>query len=363
MSRVHRFSTSIAAADCRRILRERTGRAHIVLTGRGATAIWATLRALDLHSQPILIPANTCYIVLWAILQSGNLPYLADIDPLTGNITAQTLDQMGVRPAVIIPAHMYGIPAPLHEIGAWAREHSAFVMEDAALTVPAPRSSADTTIFSFGREKIIDAEGGGALVSDDARLTEEVERALADLPVWNARLEKLNQQWLQLYWPLHLFEGETRRLSKLYPTLFDIYGAITLAQRRDWSNLRAALASLDSNSAFRLELADLYDRHFASTSVRRLLRPSDTVLWRYPILVPADRRDDLLELLWSEGIEGATRWYPSLQLMRHALAPDVPIIPTTAADQFATQIINLPLAPNMDRAEAERAAGIILDNL
>src|SRR5579871_1060787 len=115
-----RFASSIAAAECRRLLRERTGRAHVILTGRGATAIWATLRALDLHNQPILIPANTCYIVLWAILQSGNQPYLADIDPLTGNVTAQTLDQSGIRPAAIIPAHMYGIPVPMAEIVSWA---------------------------------------------------------------------------------------------------------------------------------------------------------------------------------------------------------------------------------------------------
>ncbi|HVU11403.1 MAG TPA: DegT/DnrJ/EryC1/StrS family aminotransferase, partial [Phototrophicaceae bacterium] len=345
------------------LLRARTGRTHVVLTGRGATAIWATLRALDLHDQPILIPANTCYIVLWAILHSGNQPYLADIDPLTGNVTAQTLDQSGVRPAVIIPAHMYGIPAPLTAISAWARENGAFVMEDAALTVPTLTSASDATIYSFGREKIIDADGGGALVTDDARLAAEVERALADLPVWNDRLEKLNQQWLQLYWPLHLFEGETPRLSELYPTLFDLYGTITRARLRDWSNLRGALASLDASLALRRELADRYDRRFASTPVRRLMRPSNTVLWRYPILVPSDLRDHLLEFLWSEGVLGATRWYPSLQPMRRALASDLPTTPTPDADQFAAQIINLPLAPATTHADVDRAATFVLDAL
>ena len=127
---------AFAAAETRRLLRERTGREHVILTGRGATAIWATLRALDLHDRPVLIPANTCYIVLWAVLQSGNQPFLVDVNRLTANISLETLAQSGVElPAVLIPAHMYGLPAPMAAITEWAKTHSTFVIEDAALAL------------------------------------------------------------------------------------------------------------------------------------------------------------------------------------------------------------------------------------
>ncbi|MEO8397035.1 MAG: DegT/DnrJ/EryC1/StrS family aminotransferase, partial [Chloroflexota bacterium] len=260
---------SLAAAEARRLLRQRTGREHVTLTGRGATAIWATLRALDLHNRPVLLPANTCYIVLWAVLQSGNQPFLVDVDPLTANISAQTLDQCGVdSPAVLIPAHMYGLPAPMKSIMAWASEHDVFVIEDAALALGTVSDGkpagawGDVSIFSFGSGKIADAGNGGALLTDDAALATEIERIIATLPLWTRKLEQLNRQWLEIYWPLHQFETETPRLTEIYPTLFSIYGSIVQYRLPEsWaSGLRAELLNLDANVARRNDLARLYDR-------------------------------------------------------------------------------------------------------
>ena len=95
--------------------------------------------------------------------------------------------------------------------------------------------------------------------------------------------------------------------------------------------------------------------------MRLFERAPETILWRYPLLVPSEQRGALLEALWAEGVFEATRWYPSLQPMRRALAPDLPITPTRTADQFAEQIVNLPLSPETDRTLAARAAEIVLD--
>ena len=46
-----RLTSAFAAAESRRLLRERTGRSQVVLAGRAASAIWATLRALDLYLE------------------------------------------------------------------------------------------------------------------------------------------------------------------------------------------------------------------------------------------------------------------------------------------------------------------------
>ncbi len=351
-------SASLAAADARRRLRQQTRRGHVLLAGRAAAAIWAVLRALDLHDRPILIPANTCYIVLWAILQSGNQPYLVDIDPRTGNIAPETLDRCRVaQPAVLIPAHMYGIPAPMPALIEWARARGVFVIEDAALTtLDATSQLADVSMLSFGSGKIVDAGGGGALLTDDAALTAEIERLLATMPLWTVRLQRLNDQWLEIYWALHQFETENPRLPELYPMLYSIYREITLARQpaAHWRALNAALTALDAERVHRLEVATLYDERFtalaASTPIRLLPRLADTVLWRYPLLVPREHRNALLAELWASFELDATRWYPSLQPMRHALAPDLPVTPTSAADQFAEGIINLPLTISHDRA-------------
>src|SRR5688500_7553774 len=127
---------SFVAADTRRLLRQRAGRGRAVLAGRGAAAIWAALRALDLHDRAVLLPANTCYIVLWAVLQSGNQPYLVDVDPLTANISPDTLNNCNVpNLSAIIPVHMYGLPAPMEAVCAWAKASQIAVIEDAALAL------------------------------------------------------------------------------------------------------------------------------------------------------------------------------------------------------------------------------------
>lgn len=357
-----------ADAVSRRLLRQRTGRAHALLAGRGAAAILATLTALDLRSRPVLIPANTCYIVLWAVLQSGNLPYLVDVDSNTANLSRETLEQCGVEnPAVLIPAHMYGLPAPMREITDWARKRGVLVIEDAALALGAaadgkPAGSwGDVSIFSFGAGKTADAGFGGALLTDDTALAGEIGRVLAALPPWSERLQALNRQWLEIYWALHQFESDTPRLAALYPTLFDIYGEIVGCKATHWRDLPPVLGRLDANLAHRAELAALYDEALASVQARPLLRPTGSVLWRYPLLVPPDHRNPLLDALWGAGILDATRWYPSLQPMHSALAPDLPRMPTPNADRLAAEIINLPLSLDTTRQNAARTAQVIVE--
>lgn len=251
-----------AAIASRHLLRQRTGRTHALLAGRGAAAIYAALTALDLRDRPVLIPANTCYIVLWAVLQSGNLPVLVDVDPATANISPETLDQCGEsQPAAVIPAHMYGLPAPMSAIMTWARSHGATVIEDAALALGAQADGkpagawGEVSILSFGDGKTADAGSGGALLTDDARLAAEIERILAGMPLWSSELRALNRQWLEIYWALHQFESETPRLAELYPALFEIYGRITRCRVADWRTLAPTLDALDMNLAHRDELA------------------------------------------------------------------------------------------------------------
>ena len=124
-------------------------------------------------------------------------------------------------------------------------------------------------------------------------------------------------------------------------------------------DLRHALNRLDENLAHRRELASFYDQSFADASVRLLKHPDDAILWRYPLLVAKQDRNRVLESLWNEGIFEATRWYPSLQVMRNALAPDLPITATPVADQQADEIINLPL----DYETTAKAVQIVLDAL
>jgi len=350
MATRHKYRSQIAEK-----FRTSTGREHVIFTGRGATAIWAALKAFGFVDQPVLIPANTCYIVLWAVILSGNYPILVDIDPNTGMISAETLSACGVeRPAAIIPCHLYGLPAPMQEIIQWANAHVAKVIEDAAQAMIDPDSNigswGDVSVFSFGDGKIVDVGLRGALLCNEPELATEIKQILASLPMFDDHIESLEQQWLAIYWATHQYEEQNPQIAELYPKLFEMYQAITLynAPTQSFTSLatRFSEGSLRSDQEYRLKIASVY--HPLIDSVfSTLSQNEDQVMWRYPLLVPSEIRDDLFQHLLGRFYD-VTRWYPSLQPMARALRPDIQQPSTPYADEFCRQIINLPLNDGAD---------------
>ena len=362
-------------------LHDLTQRQHITLAGRAAAGLWSALSAWDFHNRVILIPANTCYIVLWAVLKSGNLPLLVDVDPRTGNLTTDQLKaHLAANPAAVIPCHMYGLPAPMDSICRLAKAHDVKVIEDAALALGAtvdgqPAGSwGDASIFSFGLGKIADNQVGGALLTDDPLLAQEANRLLGEAPVWDDHLMALTNQWNGLYWPLHQYESQNPRLLDLYPQLFALYGDLTVYQLvdEDWADLPTLLRDLPQNLAHRDQLAARYDTRLEITNLKNssflppLIRPAGSILWRYPLLVKAELRDDLLGYLWEHGIHDATRWYPPLRPMTLSLAPHIIQPNTPVVERLGASIINLPLDENVDQTDVQQITDLIhefLDNL
>jgi dTDP-4-amino-4,6-dideoxygalactose transaminase len=348
-------------------LRDLTGRKHTVLAGRASAAIWAALRSRGIKGQWVLMPANMCYIVAWAVIQSGNLPYLVDIDPLTGNISPETLDRVQIEsPAALIVCHMYGLGAPIAVLSEWANRRGILVIEDATLALGAtvddrPAGSwGDMSLFSFGEGKIVDVGTGGAFLCDDSELARQVQVELDGLPPWGKHLEQLRDQWTELYWLLHQYEQANPRLTTVYPMLFSIFGDITryqLAASR-WDPLVKSLSSLEPNLDHRLGMASLYDEYFRVMQVRTLLRPKGHVIWRYPLLVSSEDRDSLLQVLWENGIL-ASRWYPSLSSMLLALSPSIGRQTTPGADRLGAEVINLPVDHTVDEEMIKRTAEVV----
>ncbi|MCA0454435.1 MAG: DegT/DnrJ/EryC1/StrS family aminotransferase [Chloroflexi bacterium] len=352
-------------------LQAMTHRTHALLPGRAAAGIWAALKVWAITNEVVLIPANTCYIVLWAVLKSGNRPLLVDVDPQTGNLATGGLNAaLAYNPAVVIPCHLYGLPAPMRSIVQWAKTHNINVIEDAALALGAnvdgqPAGSwGDASILSFGLGKIADNQVGGALLSDDAVFIREAGRVLAGLPLWDDRLMALTNQWNSLYWSLHQYETANPRLLDLYPQLFAIYGELTAYRLAadDWAELPKLLRHLPDNLAHRADITAVYDQHLThadSTLLPALARPAGSVLWRYPLLVAAHLRNALLGSLWEQGVHDATRWYPPLRPMTAALAPHSAQPTTPAADALGASIINLPLDERTTVEEAARIAALV----
>jgi perosamine synthetase len=339
-----------------------------LLTGRAAAALWAVLRAWGIVYQAVLIPANTCYMVLWAVLHSGNRPILVDVDPGTGLITPETLDQClaahpGLHPAVLIPAHLYGLHAPMQTIMQWAHRHQARVIEDAAQAISGTidgqpvGSWGDAALFSFGSGKIVDQGVGGMLVSADEALLAAAETLLRNLPVWDERLRVRTNEWQALYWALHQHE-DNPALAALYPQLYAHYPDLIAYRFPSDSilDLKLLLNNLPRNLEHRHQLAAHYDQWLAGLPVHLPPRSSAVTPWKYPLLT--GQRYALLEDLWAADHTRVTRWYPSLQVMTRWLSP-MPQAPTPTADTWGAHILNLPLDLETTLEEVDTLCSLI----
>jgi dTDP-4-amino-4,6-dideoxygalactose transaminase len=102
----------------------------------------------------------------------GATPVFADVDPDSGNITAQSvIASLSERTRAVIPVHLAGWPADMPGIVAAVRGRGIKVIEDCAQAHGAEiggtsvGSFGDAAAFSFCQDKIISTAGEGGLLT------------------------------------------------------------------------------------------------------------------------------------------------------------------------------------------------------
>jgi dTDP-4-amino-4,6-dideoxygalactose transaminase len=108
----------------------------------------------------------------------GAVPVIADVDPVSGNLTAETIAPLLTpRTKAIIAVHLAGWPCDMDPIMELARKHGIKVIEDCAQAHGATYkgravgSIGDIAAFSFCQDKILSTGGeGGLITSDDERI-------------------------------------------------------------------------------------------------------------------------------------------------------------------------------------------------
>lgn len=116
----------------------------------------------------------------------GAKPVFVDSEKDTWNMCPSLLEQAitdrmakGVKPKVIIPVHLYGMPAKMNEITAIADKYEIPVLEDSAEALGSSINGqkcgtfGTISVLSFNGNKIITTSGGGALISKDPKIVKE----------------------------------------------------------------------------------------------------------------------------------------------------------------------------------------------
>jgi hypothetical protein len=151
-------------------------RAHGIAVANGTVALELALRAFGVGpGDEVIVPARTFIATASSAVAVGATPVIADIDPLNGNMTAETVRAVLTnRTRAIIPVHFGGWPVEMPAIVELASQHDLVVIEDCAQAHgatlagrPVGGLGSHAATFSFCQDKIVPVGDAGLLVLDD----------------------------------------------------------------------------------------------------------------------------------------------------------------------------------------------------
>jgi dTDP-4-amino-4,6-dideoxygalactose transaminase len=303
----------------------------------GTDALLLPLKALDAEpGSDVVVPSFTFFATAGAVWNAGFRPVFCDVDPVTYNLTAETVEAVWTdRTVAVVPVHLFGQMAPMSEIIALAESRGAFVLEDCAQAIGARSPSGlagtvgDAGAFSFFPTKNLGGFGDGGLVS-----TKDV--TLAD------RVAKLRVHGgEQMY--RHEEVGTNSRLDALQAAV-----------------LRVKLRHLNGWSARRGENARRYEELMGDIEEITLPKVLDGYHHVYnQFTIRALDRDDLRAHLAAEGISSGI-YYPvplHVQECFRALGGrdgDLPV-----AEALCAEVLSLPIFPELGEERLDRVAETI----
>lgn len=347
----------------------------------GRLALLTTLKALGFKDSEIILPAFTCPTMAEAVVASGNRPVFVDINlaDYTMDLTALTRALNG-RTRAIVVTHLYGYYSDVQKVREVVKDGRITILEDCAQRVPAGTSStaeflSDVAIFSLGLLKPVCAIRGGVAATNSAELYERIKNQR------DQRAERLSTRdgarlWV---WLLASYFVYRRSLYGLWqsqraavPRRIDVaFGQSDHQLHADnnttLANFQARIASnqlarLDAMLAHRCELAAAYDRELRSIpEVCPAPLREDATYTFYTIRVPGRDERAFEQRMKANGVMVGRTFDFILPGLKPYLAPANGSYP--AARQAASQVINLPIHPDLSDADVSHIVECIRRSL
>lgn len=315
------------------------GARYAVGCASGTDALMLILMAKGVGpGDAVICPAFTFCATAEVVVLLGATPVFADVDADTFNLNAAsvkravaTAKRHGLKPKVLIPVDLFGLPADYDALMAVAGAEGLFVLDDAAQGFGATYKGrklgviAPATATSFFPAKPLGCYGdGGAVLTDDSELVE----VLKSLRVHGQGSDKYDNVRI----------GMTSRLDTMQ-------AAVLIEKLKIFADEIAA-----RNDAARRYAEGLKDVAIVPTIPEGL-----TSVWaQYTIRLKPGMRDEFAKKLKAKGIPTAA-YYPK-PLHRLAAYQGFPVvdngIPVT--DQLAEEVISLPMHAYLDAAAQDR---------
>lgn len=156
-----------------------TGVKHAVALANGTVALELALKALGIGpGDEVVVTPRSFIASVSCVISVGAKPVFADVNPDSGNITADSIScVLTDRTKAIIPVHLAGWSCEMDEIISLARAHELYVIEDCAQAHGSRYKEklvggiGHIGAWSFCQDKIITTGGeGGMITTDDEQI-------------------------------------------------------------------------------------------------------------------------------------------------------------------------------------------------
>jgi len=244
------------------------GTTYAVALANGSVALETALYALEIKKDDEVIVTPRSFIAsVSSIVLRGATPVFADIDPVSQNITAESISKVITsKTRAIVLVHLAGWPCEMDEIMDLARQNNLYVVEDCAQALGAQYknkyagSFADVAIFSFCQDKIISTGGeGGMLVTND----EEIWKRSWSFKDHGKNFDKVkNIKYSSGFNWVHDSFGSNYRMTEMQATI----GRLQLKKLDKWTSIRRRNAeilndALCDDTLFRTTIPDKSVKH------------------------------------------------------------------------------------------------------
>lgn len=313
---------------------------YLSLFANGTLALITALQALRITGEVITTPYSfvaTSHSLLWNNIE----PVFVDIDPATCNLNPEKIEEaITSQTTAILPVHTYGKPCSVERIQEIADVYDLKVIYDAAhaFGVSYKRESllryGDLSVLSFHATKVFNTFEGGAIVCPNAETKQYID-----------------------YLKNFGFEDEITIVAPgINGKMSEVNAAFGLLQ----------LQHIDNALMRRKEIENLYREYLVTVYGISLLPKTGNTISNasyFPIMITDDypiSRDALYQKLKDSGINCRRYFYPLISNMpMYRRLPSAAKVNLPEAELIASQVICLPIYPDLSKLMIEKIASIL----
>ena len=336
-----------ACREFEKMLADYLGVKHVLYVTSCTCALDLAFMAKDFpFGSEVIVPAYTYTSTALGPLLNNLKVVLADVRADNGNLDPSKLaSYITPRTVAVVGVDYAGNPADMDEIGAIAKNHGLYLVQDTAQSIGArykgkyTGNHADASTFSFHGTKNMTTGEGGALVTDDDELA--------------ARVKTLREKGTDKY--SFLTDNRTR----------GFYEYVDKGNSYVQSNLNGAMGTsqlerLDEMNGRRKAIAHYYLEELSG--IHRLgfgaiTEGAETNWHLFPIMVEAEHKYWIMDALRAEGVHANVHYTP---LHRNRFYADLGTDEDfPGAMAYFQRMLRLPIYPSLTDGEAEKVVAAV----